>query len=368
MDSMQMYQAAHHATPDQPFHQHVLNPAAQTFVHSAQVGPNFESPDFFSPITSSDPQAVPQEKSIKALLHEPMPYCDSEYCGGFCRGLPETLPKIISQPTAKSLKAIKKACAKWEPSKFALFSLSSNVRKSIYRYALAAFQPKGTRKAFQLSVDLKALFKLGNLNGLLGANKFVRMECLGVWIELVDLQLYQHDVPWLHYHLHPLSVMGTFGAWNFRRLCFDADVNGVFTVRCSIDLDTRVLSIDLAGPSEGVSFLSVYEYDTHFYPDTVVTSMNPTTVKNLVSVSKQIGSLVGPLFKKLLGNTEVTKWGFEDIKMIAERFFAVARPAFYNIDVEEAKDKWANFIDPADRVLYGLDEEWRPRITNGKAF
>src|SRR5215469_16100191 len=123
MEQMQMYQAAHHTAHDQPVYQHVLNPAAQTFVHPTQAGPSFASPGYFPPVAPSTPQVIPQQKSIKELLEEPMPHCDSEYCGGFCRGLADALPEISSQPTAKPPKAGgKKAHAQWQPRKFGLFS------------------------------------------------------------------------------------------------------------------------------------------------------------------------------------------------------------------------------------------------------
>jgi hypothetical protein len=366
METMQMYHAAHHMAHDQPFHQHVLNPAAQTFIQSAQAGPNFASPGYFPPVAPPAPEAIPQQKSFKELLEEPMPYCDSEYCGGFCRGLADALPKVGSHQTAEPPKAGgKKACTKWQPRKFALFSLPLTVRKSIYRNAMSLFQPKGTCKAFQLSIELKTLFLFGNLNGLLASNKTVRLEFLRVWIEHVDLQLYQHEVGWLDSRLLPLSVLGSGpGAWNFRRLYFVAEINGAIVVRCCLDFEMRVLSIDLGGPGKGAIFISVYEYHTHSIPDIVASSTASATMKNTVSAAKQLGSFMQPLFKELIRSMEGTKLGMEDIKKAADRFFSVARPAFYNVDVEEMKDKWAKFINPADRGLYGLDEDWRPRINS----
>jgi hypothetical protein len=363
MDPMQMYQAAYHTTNNQPVYQHSLNPAAQTFVHSTQTGPYFSPSAFVPPMVPSVSEGIPQQKSIKELLEEPMPCCDFKYCDGFCRGLPDDMPKTIPQPTTKLPNVGgKKACAKWKPRKFDFFSLSLNVRKSIYRHALIPFQPNGTRKAFQLSVELKTLFRFGNVGGLLESNKIVRLECLQVWIEQVDLQLYQHEVALLHKHLRPLSILGSgLGAWHFRRLYFVAEINGVVGVRCGIDFETRLMSIDL-GCLKGAVFISVYEFYTYFYPDTVALNISPATMNNMVSVAKQLGSFMHPLFKELVGNKEVTKWSMEDIKKTGERFFAVARPAFYNVDVEDTKDKWAKFIDPAHRALYGLDEEWRPRI------
>jgi hypothetical protein len=366
MESMQMYHAAHHMAHDQPFHQHVLNPAAQTFIHSAEAGPNFASPGYFPPVAPPDPEAIPHQKSFKELLEEPMPYCDSEYCGGFCRGLADALPKVDSQPTAQPPNVGgKKACTKWQPRKFALFSLPLTMRKSIYRNAMLPFQPNGTRTASQLSIGLKTLFTHGNLNGLLASNKTVRLEFLRVWIEQVDLQLYQHEVGWLPSNLRPLSIMGSGpGAWNFRRLSFVAEINGAIAVRCYLDFEMRVLSIDLGGPGKGAIFVSVYEYHTHSCPDIVASSTASATMKNTVSVAKQLGSRMQPLFKELVRSMEGTKLGVEDIKKAADRFFSVARPAFYNVDVEEMKEKWTKFIDPADRMLYGLDEEWRPRISS----
>lgn len=361
MEPMQMYQAAHHPAYDQPLHQHVLNPAAQTFIHSTQVGPGFTSETCFPPTA---PEAIHQQKSIKELLEEPMPYCDSEYCGGFCRGLSEAVPKTRSQPTVKLPKVSgKKACSQWQPRKFAFFSLPSKVRKHIYRHALFPFQPEGIRRAFQLSVELKTLFTLSDLGGLLAASKAVRLECLRVWIEQVDLHLYAHEIHRLHDHLRPLSVLGSgLGAWNFRRLYFVADINGAIGVRCRIDLELQELLIDLGDPAKCTNLVSVYEHHTYFYPDADTITVNSVTMKNTVSAAEQLAFFMRALFKELVGNKETTKWGLEDIKMAANRFFAVARPAFYNVDAEETKDKWAKFIDPAHRVLYDLDEEWRPRI------
>ncbi|PYX28235.1 MAG: hypothetical protein DMG80_16950, partial [Acidobacteria bacterium] len=225
------------------------------------------------------------------------------------------------------------------------------------------FQPKGTRRAFQLSVELKTLFRLGNLRGLLESNKTVRLECFRVWIEHVDLQLYQHEVAWFPSQLRPLCVLGYgLGAWNFRRLYFVADINGVVGVRCRLDLETQEMSIDLGCLRKGALFVSVFEHHTYFYPDTVATNITPVTVKNMVSVAKQLGSFMQPVFKELVNDKETIRLGVKDIKKAADRFFAVARPAFYNVDVEEMKDKWAKFIDPDHRVLYGLDEEWHPHI------
>lgn len=359
MEPMQMYQAAYHTAHNQ----HVLNPAAQTFILSTEAGPCFSPLGCVPPMVPSVSETNRHQKSIRELLKEPMPYCDSEYCGGFCRGLAEDVPKTSQQPMTKLPKAGgKKACAKWQPRKFDFFSLPLKVRKCIYRYVLIPFQSMGTRRAFQLSVELKTLFTLGKLGGLLESNKAVRLECLQVWIEQVDLQLYHHEVPWLHSHLLPLSILGSgLGAWNFRRLYFIADVNGVIGVRCGLDLKTWEMTMDL-GCLKGAIFVSVYEFHTHFYPDAVASNITPATLNNMVSVAKQLGSFMQPQFKELINNKEVTKWSVEDIKKVADRFFVVARPAFYNVDVEETKHKWAKLIDPAHRALYGLDEEWHPRI------
>jgi len=364
MGPMQMHHAAHPVAHGQPFHQHVLNPAAQTFIHSGQAGPNIASPGYFLPAAPPAPEDIPQQKTFKELLEEPMPHCDSEYCGGFCRDLADALPKINPQPTVKLPKAGgKKARTKWQPRKFALFYLPLTVRKNIYRNAMFPFQPKGIRKAFQLNMDLKALFTLGNVNGLLESNKVVRLEFLQVWIEQADLQLYQHEVRLLNGILRPLGILRSgLEAWNFRRLYFFAEINSVIAVRCCLDFETPALFIDLGGPGKGAVFVSVYEYSAHSNPDIVASSTASATMKNTVSAAKQLGSFMQPIFNDLVRQMEGTKLGVEDIKKVANRFFAVARPAFYNVDVEEIKNKWANFIDPADRLLYALDEEWRPLI------
>lgn len=362
VEPMQMYQPSYHMAHNQPLHRHVMNPAAQTFIHSTQAGPF--SPGFVPSMVASTSETVPQQKSFKELLEEPMPYCDSEYCGGFCRGLADDVPKTKSQSTAKLPKAgKKKANGKWVPRKFDFFSLSLIIRKQIYRHALIPFQPKGIRRAFQLSVELKTLFILGNLGGFLESNKVARLECLQVWIEEVDLQLYHHEVPWLHSHLRPLNLLGSGpGVWNFRRFLFVADVNGVIGVRCNIDLETRVMSIDLGYLGKGATFVSVYEHHTYFYPDSTTTNISPTTVNNMVLAAKQLGSFMQPLFMEFIGKKQAKTLSVEDIQKVGDRYFAVARPTFYNVDVEETKYKWAKFIDPAHRVLYGLDEEWRPHI------
>ena len=364
MEPMQMYQGAYHTAHNQPLHQHVLNPAAQTFIHAAQAGPCFPSPGYVPPMGLSASSPIPQQSAIKDLLEEPMPHCDFKYCDGFCKGLPEKVTNTVPPPMATLPKAGgKKASVKWQPRKFDFFSLSLTARKCIYRHALIPFQPKGTRKALQLSVELKTLFRLGDLGGLLASNKTVRLECFRVWIEQVDLQLYHHEVAWLHSRLRPLSVLGYgLGAWNFRRLYFVADINGVVGVRCRLDLETQEMSIDLGCLRKGALFVSVYEHHTYFSPDPVATNISPVTVKNMVSVAKQLGSFMQPVFKEFVNDKETTRLGMEDIKKAADRFFAVARPAFYNVDVEEMKDKWAKFIEPDHRVLYGLDEEWHPHI------